>query len=170
MPQPGAHCACKHAHVHTHTLHGCRDTHTHPALGPANSSYPWESPDLLPSPAWLPGPSGPPAPSQDMPPIPAPPPDTHTQQVHTQSHQGQGSGLNAFNGPDTWIGLTPRPHPRRCQCSNQTRRLRRCLREEGAPGVPDGTALGHMQASAHRTMGRRPQKQGPLTLSHCFIH
>ena len=99
-----------------------------------------------------------------------PPPDTHTQQVHTQSHQGQGSGLNAFNGPDTWIGLTPRPHPWRCQCSNQKRRLRRCLREEGAPGVPDGTALGHMQASAHRTMGRRPQKQGPLTLSHCFIH
>lgn len=169
MPQPGAHCACKHARVHTHTLHGCRDTHT-PCPGSCQLFLSLGKPRPAPKPslaAWSLWTASP-IPGHAT--NPRPPPDTHTQQVHTQSHQGQGSGLNAFNGPDTWIGLTPRPHPWRCQCSNQKRRLRRCLREEGAPGVPDGTALGHMQASAHRTMGRRPQKQGPLTLSHCFIH
>lgn len=105
--------------VCTHTPSMAAGTHTHPALGPANSSYPWESPDLLPSPclaAWslwtaspIPGHATNPPPN----------PDTHTTAgAHPEPSRAvvfvmakAVGGLNALNGPDTWIGLTPLPPP-----------------------------------------------------------
>ena len=69
MRQPGACCACKHARVCTHTLHGCRDPHIPPWVLPA-PPIPGKAQTCSQAPARLTGPSGPPAPSQDMPPTP----------------------------------------------------------------------------------------------------
>ena len=106
-------CVC--AHTPPPWLQG--HTHTLPWVLPT-LPIPGKAQTCSQAPAWLPGPSGPPAPSQDMPPTP-PDPDTHTTAgAHPEPSRAvvfvmakAVGGLNALNGPDTWIGLTPLPPP-----------------------------------------------------------
>lgn len=85
-------------HVCIHTPSVTAGAHTHPALGPASSYYPWESSDLLSSPclaAWslwaashIPG---------HATTLPAPPPHTHR---GCAPRAIKGSGL--CNGKSSW--------------------------------------------------------------------
>lgn len=70
-------------------------------------------------------------------------------------------GLNALNGPDTWIGLTPPPPPPAVLVQQPERPVAKCLGEEGAASVPDGTALGPHAGVSAQNHGQETAETGP---------